>query len=180
MKTPLVAMGLACLIISAPRGACAVDDDRYQAFWLSLNEKGNEYVDLVMSRRPLADLVGAHASTNTTVLDSAALVLTTYAKDSIWNIDRRPLKALRQVEKVGNAEVTIAGQVFTWTKADMKDAVRILENPEGKIRIHRIHSAAAGQEDEIRQLAKVLRKQIEDEANKAPEDTARKFADPQR
>jgi hypothetical protein len=178
MKTPLVAIGLALLIISEPRGACAVGDDRYQAFWLTLNEKGNEYVDLVFSRRPLADLVGAHASTNTTVLDSDALVLTTYAKDSIWNIDRRPLKVLRQVEKIGNTEVTIASQVFTWTKADMKDAVRILENSEGKIRIHRIHSAAAGQEDEIRQLAKRIRKQIEDAANKAPENTPRKLADP--
>jgi hypothetical protein len=180
MKTPLIAVGLAMLIISATRGASAADDAPYQAFWLTLNEKGNEYVDLVFSRRPLADLVGAPASTNTTVLDSDTLVLTTYAKDSIWNIDRRPIKALRQVEKVENAEVTIAGQVFTWTKADMKDAVRILENPEGKIRVHRIHSATAGQEDEIRQLAKRIRKQIEDAANKAPEDTARKLADPQR
>ena len=180
MKTPLIAVGLAMLIISATRGASAADDTPYQAFWLTLNEKGNEYVDLVFSRRPLADLVGAPASTNTTVLDSDTLVLTTYAKDSIWNIDRRPIKALRQVEKVENAEVTIAGQVFTWTKADMKAAVRILENPEGKIRINRIHSATAGQEDEIRQLAKRIRKQIEDAANKAPEDTARKLADPQR
>ena len=180
MKTPLVAIGLALLILSAPRGACAGGDDPYQAFWLTLDTKRNVYVDLVFSRRPLAELVGAPVNTNTTLLDSDAVVLTTYAKDSIWNFDRRPIRALRQVEKVKNAEVTINGQVFTWTKADMKDAERILESPEGKIPIHRIHSAAAGQEDEIRQLAKRIRKQIEDEANKAPEDTARKLADPQR
>jgi hypothetical protein len=180
MKTTLVAIGLALLFISAPRGVSAAADAPYQAFWLTLNDKGNEYVNLVFSRRPLADLVGAPASTNASVLDSDALVLATYAKDSIWNIDQRPIKVLRQVEKVRNAEVTIAGQAFTWTTADMKDAVRILENPEGKIPVHRIHGAAAGQEDEVRQLAKRIRKQIEEEANKAPEDTVRKLADPQR
>jgi len=129
MKTPLVvAIGLVLLIISASRSACAVGDASYHAYWLTLNEKGNQYVDLVLSRRPLVDLVGAPANTNATVLDSEALVLTTYSKDSIWNTDRRPIKALGPVEKVKNAEVTIAGQVFTWAKADMKDAVRILEN----------------------------------------------------
>lgn len=154
MKTSLIAIGLALLIMSVPRGACAAGGYGYQAFWLTPTEKGNEFVDLVLSRRPLAELVEVPVSTHATILDSDAVVLTTWAKDSIWNIDRQPIKTLRKVEKVKDGKVAIAGQVFTWTQADLKDVARILEHPDGSILLHRKYAAAAGQEDEIAQLAK--------------------------
>ena len=165
MKTQLTAIGLAVLLGLAPASVRAAGTNEYQAFWLTRNEKGNEYVDLVLSHHPLSGLVGA-SSTDTNVLDSDAVVVTTYAKDSVWNMDRHPCKALRQVNTVNDGEVMIAGQFFTWTKADMKDVVRLLENPEGKIAIHRIYAASAGQEDDIKELAARIRKQIKDEANR--------------
>ncbi len=179
MKTILPAIVVAILVASVPRAAHAVGTNEYQAFWLVRDEKGNEYVDLVLSRVPLQDLMGAAATGNLTVLDCDTVVLTTYAKDSVWNIDRQPIKVLRRIDQIEEASITIAGQVFTWTKADLKDVVRILENPEGKIPIHRSYAPAAGQEAEIKELAGRLRRQIKAEANQVLEDTTRKLADPQ-
>lgn len=132
----------------------------YQAYWLT-SEAGSEYVDLVLSRVPLQRLVRSTAIDDLTVLDCDAVWLTTYARDSVWNAGRHPVKVLARVDKVDQGEVSFAGRRFTYTHADLMDVLGILQNPEGRIVIHRIYGATAGQESEIDALAARLRKQLE-------------------
>jgi hypothetical protein len=131
----------------------------YEAYWLT-NKAHGEYVKLVLTRRPLSDLPTFSPPTNQPVSDCDAVIVTTYARDSIWNVDRKPFKPLMGVEKVEAHSIVISGETFTWTQADLADVVRLLRNPMGTIQIHRIHWPLSGQEEPVRTLAERLERQI--------------------
>jgi hypothetical protein len=152
-------IGLTALSCSVVNTAHAGELAEYQAFWLK-DERQSEYVVLVLSRVPLHRLVGAVEGPHATVLNYDAVKLTTYAKDSIWNIDMRPIKILALIKKVEKEKIQIAGEVYSHVQADLKEVLRIFENPEGKIRISRFYRPSEGQEAEIKEMALRLRKQI--------------------
>ena len=131
---------------------------RYDAYWLSNNALG-EYEKLVLTRKPLAELPGLVLTTNQPVLNCDAVIATTYARDSIWDIDWKPFRPLTGVEKVGTNFVVIKGEKFSCTNASPEDVLRLLRDPMGRIPISRIHVVSA-QEEPIRTLALRLERQI--------------------
>jgi len=58
----------------------------------------------------------------------ARYIVTTYARDSIWNADRKPFKPLAGVERVGTNSIIISGETFTWTQANLGNVVRLLRS----------------------------------------------------
>jgi hypothetical protein len=133
----------------------------YEAYWLT-NKALGEYVKLVLTRRPLPDLLTISPPTHQPVLDCDAVILTTYARDSIWNVDQQPLKALAGIERVEDDSIVINGERFTCTQAKLEDVLRLLRNPMGTIPIHRIYGPLSGQEELVRILASRLERQLND------------------
>ena len=146
-------------------GGGAAVSKPYEAYWLRNGDRGDEYVKLALTRVPLDELLTSAPSTNVPMLECSAVIVTTYAKDSIWNVDRAPFKHLIDVERVDTADrvMVIQGEEYQITQADLRDVVRLLKNPMGKIPIHRIHKASAGQEELIRALLKKLQSQVSDQ-----------------
>lgn len=142
--------------------ALASGSKPYLAYWLTNRAEGVhvEYVDLILTRKPLAELQALPQPTNQPILESDAIIAVTYKCDSIWNIDHRPFKPLTGVEAVGTNSMVIQGESFSWIQADLNDVLRLLKNPMGKIRIHRILAAVVGQEMEVRILATRLEHQL--------------------
>ncbi len=134
----------------------------YLAYWVTNQALGEhvEYVDLILTRKPLAELPGFSQPTNQPIPDSDAIIAVTYARDSIWNVDLRPFKPLTGVEVVGTNFIVIRGEKFAWIQADLGEVLRLLQNPMGKIRIHRMLTAVDGQEMEVRILAAQLEQQL--------------------
>jgi hypothetical protein len=65
------------------------------------------------------------------------------------------------VEKVGPDSITIDGRDFNFTEAKLEDVKKLLENPEGKIPIHRIYGPVSGQEEFVKSLALKIKQQSE-------------------
>lgn len=74
---------------------------------------------------------------DTPLLDCPGIILRTYKKDSIWNTNRRPFKPLSEVDKVRTDLITIKGQELPYIEAKMEEVLKLLENPGGKMMIHR-------------------------------------------
>lgn len=140
------------------RAADEASAAKYHAYWLTGASSG-EYVDLLLSRRPIAELAGLAEPADRDPLDCQAVVVRTYARDSIWNTDRRPVKPLAKVGKVSDGRIMIEGREFQWAPAPLEDAARLMEQPEGRVMIHRLHRASDGQEALIDAFAKRLRAQ---------------------
>ena len=130
----------------------------YQAYWLS-NQAAGKYVKLVLTRKPLAELPGLVLTTNQPVLDCDAVIATTYARDSLWDIDWKPFKPLLGVEMAGTNFLVIKGERFACTNANLEDVLRLLHNPMGKIPISRITTGVSAEMEPIRTLALRLERQ---------------------
>ena len=161
MKTLIYALFLLVLPGAMPAGSEGAGNGRYEAYWLT-NKAHSEYVRLVLTRRPLSDLPTFSPPTNQPVSDCDAVIVTTYARDSIWNVDQKPFKPLAGVEKVGTNSIVISGETFTREQANLEDVLRLLRNPMGTILIHRIHGPLSGQEEPARILAERLEGQLAD------------------
>ena len=135
------------------------NDGAYEAYWLT-NKAVGHYVKLVLTRRPLTDLPTFSPPTNQTVLDCDAVIVTTYAKDSIWSIDRKPFKPLTGVQEVEAHSIVFNGERFACTPADLEDVLRLLRNPGGTIPIHRIDGPPSPQEEPVRTLVLRLERQL--------------------
>lgn len=155
---------------------------RYHAYWLTLQKPepraAAEYPVLLLTRKPidqfaaeadgLSFLYDRPADKLPPLLDQPALTLTTYAKDSVWNTDTRPLAAVRKVRDLRpkEREVTINDTPYRYEPADLKDMVRLLERPEGTRPIHRIHAPLTGVEQTARALRLLIQEQLRDEETK--------------
>lgn len=96
------------------------------------------------------------------LLDYPGIIVTTYARDSIWNTDfGGPFKPLSDVEDVGVDSITIKGKKYQYSEAKLQDVLRLLEKPEGKIVISRLMSPVAGQEAFVKALTLKIRRQVE-------------------
>lgn len=152
------ALMLVVLLGAMPARSEGTNGVAYEAYWLT-NKALGQYVKLVLSRRPLTDLPSFSPPTNQTVLDCDAVIVTTYAKDSIWSIDRKPFKPLVGVEKVETNSIVVKGERFACTPAHLEDVLRLLRNPAGIIPIHRIDGPPSPQEEPVRTLAARLGRQ---------------------
>jgi hypothetical protein len=159
MKALALAM-LACVWcgVSAAQGERSAAEG-YTAYWLT-SEEPRAYEDLILARRPLSEMPRGAAAADTSLLTCEGVLVTTYQKDSIWNVDRRPFKPVAGVEKVLKDSITMNGREFRYAQADLRDVLRLLENPEGTIPIHRIYGPVSGQEDIALELARAIRRQL--------------------
>jgi hypothetical protein len=155
---------------------------RYHAYWLLSEKTGpraaTEYPVLLLTQAPidafaeqairLSYLFDQPADKLPPLLDRPALTLTTYAKDSVWNMDMRPLASVRKVRdfRPKEREITVNDTPYRYEPADLKDVVRLLERPEGTRPIHRIHGPLTGVEQTARALKLLLQEQLRDEAAK--------------
>jgi hypothetical protein len=134
---------------------------QYEAYWLSSKALGM-YVKLVLTRRPLAELPNLSLPTNQPVLDCDAVIVTTYERDSIWSIDKKPFKPLTGVTTVGSNFIVINGEQFACTPAKLEDVLRLLRNPAGTILIHRIDGPPSAREEPVRTFVSRLERQLAD------------------
>ncbi len=146
------------MAISCAQGE-GVATSGYKAYWLTNKEQG-EYVDLVLARRPLLEMPKGPAAADKPLLDCDGILVRTYAKDSIWNIDRTPFKPLDGIERVDADSIRMNGREFEYTRANLEDVLRLLENPEGTITIHRIYGPISGQEDIVESLVRTIKPQL--------------------
>lgn len=133
----------------------------YETYWLT-NRASGEYVKLVLTRRTLSDLPGFSPAADQPVSDCDAVIVTTYARDSVWNVDQRPFKPLVGVERVETNSIVINGERFIYTQARLEEVVRLLRDPMGTIPIHRIYGPLAGQEQPVRIIVEKLQRQLAD------------------
>jgi hypothetical protein len=161
MKALIYALFVLVWFGAMPARSEGTGSGTYEAYWLTNKARGT-YVNLVLTRRPLSDLPAFSPPTNQPVSECDAVVVTTYARDSIWNVDQKPFKPLAGVENVETNSIVIRGETFTCTQADLEDVVRLLRNPMGTIQIHRIHGPLSGQEEPVRILAERLERQLAD------------------
>jgi hypothetical protein len=88
------------------------------------------YVPLLITQRPLGEVASSGR-------DGAAVLITTYERDSIWKLERDvPLAAadISAAERV----VRLRGRRYRWQEVAPAEVLRLLEKPEGSIPIHRV------------------------------------------
>jgi len=161
MRTLIHSLFLLVALAITPAPSDDTHGGAYEAHWLT-NKALGEYVNLILTRRPLAELPTLSPKKNQSVADCDAVIVTTYARDSIWNVDQKPFKRLTGVETVGTDFIIIKGERFVCTQANLEDVLRLLRNPMGKVLIHRIFPPVSGQEAVVRTLAARLERQLTD------------------
>lgn len=173
MTSTFLALGIAtfcCASDDVPRR----HDGEYHTFWLT-NARitaGETYGPvLLLSRVPLSQLekhpslrrsVGEKGRANQEpLLESIALFIETYRKDSIWNADGRPIKRVESVSDLDETRgtITMNGTRYRFDRAQLGHAIRLLENPLGKQHLHRAHAPLAGAKQTTRALALLLKQQ---------------------
>jgi hypothetical protein len=133
MGSVLIAL-LAVVAIGLVPAAAADVGAALQAYYLFLagTPQGCEdcYVPLLITQRPLGEVASSGR-------DSAAVLITTYERDSIWKLERDvPLGAadISAAERV----VRLRGRRYRWQWVAPAEVLRLLEKPEGSIPVHRV------------------------------------------
>ena len=169
---------LALMLTTVPG---AVDEviplkDDYTAYWLTdaLIDSGEAYGPALLLCRTTLPQLKVRSDLETRLralgrkqpallLESAALIIETHRKDSIWNQDERPIKPVGRVSEVDERrqELTVDGRRYRFDKCEIKEVVRILDDPTGKQPLHRKHAPLAGARQTARALKLLLKDQIE-------------------
>ncbi len=182
MKIPFAILILVqvCAPLYAFEPALGEPGDKYLAFWLTRDpppaDRTEEEPVLLLTRLPLKqlpelfDLRQLHdrlvkPRSDEPLLEALALTIETYKKDSIWNADRRPLKAVQKIASVNDEtrHVVVNGNAYRYEECPLAEVVRLLERPQGKIPIHRIHAPLAGATQTARALRALLKEQVASE-----------------
>jgi hypothetical protein len=109
----------------------------YEGYWLA-PEQGHGYVDLLLTRRTVDHLAGFAQATNESLLESDAVIVTTYAQDSIWEGLHGSFKLLTDVESIDAYSARIGGRNYRVTPAPLEDVLELFEHPKGTIPVHRL------------------------------------------
>ena len=150
----------ACQVaFAAPATQPATTTSVYHAYWLTETAPHGEYVDLLISKEPIPRLAEV-------LPDASATVVTTYAKDSIWNRDGHPFRPVESFKMVDDAKqmASMNGKEYRLETAPLRDVVALLEKPNGTLPVHRIRPPLAGAEDSTKQLLARLKDQLSAEA----------------
>ena len=123
----LVAMALG----QAPATEAAAALQAYYLF-LAGTPHGCEdcYVPLLVTRQALEEV--AASGTDTTIV-----LITTYERDSIWQVERGVSLAAADVS-AGERIVRLRGRRYRYQEIAPGEVLRLLEKPEGTIPIHRV------------------------------------------
>jgi len=166
-----------------PRPGKSVSQDfRYRAYWLSKQDERSEYKLLLITRASLAELQEwltlEHLSKGARpVLESVALTITTYEKDSIWNVDRQPLKPITRSAGLSAQKRTVEvhemdriievnGVRYRYEDASLAEVIALLNAPEGKKAIHRTYGPLDGMKQTARGLRLLLDEQLKNDESK--------------
>jgi hypothetical protein len=163
---------------SPPAAAGRIDPDGgpYLAYWLTRDppdaKSGESQPVLLLTRVPVANLADyavffgfageKKPDERPPLLEYIAITLETAGKDSVWNSDGRPLKPVRSVGPVRPAagEVTLNEANYRYEDCPIRDVVRLLEQPEGKLPVHRLYPPLAGAGNTARALTLLLKEQL--------------------
>jgi hypothetical protein len=153
------------------------------AYWLSDTkpETADSYNPLLLlTRLPLDRLVQSDADSRVAqlakfdvklsyILDRPAIFLETYERDSIWNADRMPIKAFKNVTTYDSESQTIvaSGRRYECESAKISNVIHLLQNPEGTEPLHRLHSPFRGAQHTALALTLLLKNQLEHFPEKA-------------
>ena len=147
---------------------------KYVAYWLTSHPpdpKGNQYEPiLLLCRLPIEPLTkwfrdfpaNPKQIAKQPLPETMALTVPTYKKDSIWNFDRRPFKAVQSIANINPKanEVAVNGKQYRYEVCPIKEVVRLLENPEGKLPLHRLHAPLEGVHPTALALRLLLKAQL--------------------
>ena len=70
--------------------------------------------------------------------DQEVVVVTTYERDSIWQVQRQVLKYADQVIELPAKRIKLGGKIYRYQLVGNTEPVRLLKNPLGTIPVHRI------------------------------------------
>jgi hypothetical protein len=113
--------------------------NRYQcAYYLfevpaTVNSCSDCYVPLVVTRAPLEARQ-----------DQEVAVITTYERDSIWQVQRQVLKHSDLAIELPARRIKFGGKTYRYQLVSRAEPVRLLKNPLGTIPIHRISHPRTG------------------------------------
>ena len=133
-------------------------EGRYAGYWL-VAEHPSSYQILVLTRLPLSQFEAPCPDASLSILDCEALWLETYRRQSIWNTDLRPIKALDEIKWRRDDVVVFQAQRYRLEPAELDEVVSVLRY-DSLADIHRIFAPHAGQEEEIAELADRIEAQL--------------------
>lgn len=138
--------------------------DQYHVYWLTKDgeEVSSGYIPLLLSRRPIEELSLVDNLVTEPLLDATAVMVITYAKDSIWNDNGHPFKPISSAGTVDSAArlAVLNGKTYPYSNASIAEVVSLLEHPLGTISIHRTHAPINGAEEFVSALLDKLRRQM--------------------
>ena len=179
MLRRILAMVLTLICLGTVRGQMLTAipaGESLKAYWLADKDPGTadrsnplllithvslpQLSELASRRDELKGLSGEEGKT-TYILDAPAIYLETHERDSVWNHDDVPVKEFTGRLAANSRDTMVAdGREYQVRPADLEDVVRLLENPEGTIPLHRKFSAASGARRTLRALSLLVRRQM--------------------
>ncbi len=154
----------------------APQEPRYAAYWLSKQGGVTGYRILLITRMPLAELPKLmqlealfKGDSTPQLLERKALTITTYKDKAILNDDGVPIKPLTRFKDLNEKDrlVEVNGVRHRYEECPLADVVRLLNAPEGKERISRIHPPLGGMEQTARALRLLIEEQMKDDEPKS-------------
>jgi hypothetical protein len=149
-----------------------VQEPRYVVYWLTKTEGKSDYLMLLITQTPLADLAteltnGFKGTAPPQLLEQPALTIATYKKDSIWN-DGVPLKAVTRFKDLNDKKRTVEvnGTSYHYEEGKVADVVRLLKAPDGTEKISRLFPPLSGMEKTAHALRLLLEEQMKQDDSK--------------
>jgi hypothetical protein len=133
----------------------------YRGYWLTIAGDRNEYRTLLVTRGSIETLAG-HSSWSALPFDNSAMTFRTYGTDSMWN------KPFACVQKFGDVDAktrtaNVDGVAYVYEPCSVQDVIRLLENPDGTIPIHRMERPLGGARQTAKAFCLLLREQMKAE-----------------
>ncbi len=121
-------------------GQAALVEPAAHAYYLfvTMSENRDEYIPLILSTSSLEALSSA-------ARDSEVVLITTYARDSIWSLERGVRLAAADVSPRSRV-LRLRDVEYHYQEIAPAEVLRLLENPGGTISIHRIRSPLEAQD----------------------------------
>lgn len=133
LKRGLVALAALVALSSAPYVAGDTPAFRH-AYYLFLADapRGCEdcYIPLLIAGQTLEEVAASRS-------DATVVLITTYERDSIWNVERGVSLAAADVT-TRDRIVRVRGRRYRYQEIGPTEVLRLLENPAGSIPVHRI------------------------------------------
>ncbi len=129
------AFGALLAVVAIASGTIAAGDGAVSrhAYYLFLADAPQScedcYIPMLVVARALEEIAASEGETT-------VVLITTYERDSIWRVERGVSLAASDV-KAGERVVRLRGQRYRYQEIGPAEVIRLLENPQGSIPIHR-------------------------------------------